>query len=73
MTKYDLVKTLKLTTARLPHTCNGCGGKIEKGSRYYRESLGLLAKPPGLQLRSYCLACGNPRGARGTQANNLGA
>ena len=58
MDKYEAAKTLKLTKARAPTTCDRCASAIAKGERYFRESLGLLAKPPGLRLRSYCIACG---------------
>jgi len=58
MNKYQAVKTLKLTKARVRKTCDTCGEAIEKGAEYWRESLRLLAKPPGLRLGSYCIACG---------------
>ena len=58
MNKYEAAKTLKLTTARLARTCDSCGGSIGRGMEYYRESLGQMAKPPSVVLRSYCVACG---------------
>ena len=61
MRKYEVAKTLKLTKARVPRTCDVCGERIEKGVQYLRESLGSLAKPPGLHLESYCITCGNAK------------
>ena len=58
MNKYEEAKRLKLTKARVPRTCDRCRVVIEKGAEYFRESLGSLAKPPGLSLGSYCVACG---------------
>jgi len=59
--KYKNATTLKLAKARFDRHCEGCGSKIEKGTEYFRESLGLMAKPPGLRLRSFCTACGNAK------------
>lgn len=57
MSKYEAAKTVKLTKARVQRTCDACGGAIERGAEYFRETLGFLAKPPGVRLRSYCIAC----------------
>jgi len=65
MNKYEEAKRLKLTKARAPRTCDMCRVMIEKGAEYFRESLGPLAKPPGLRLGSYCVACGEAK-ARST-------
>jgi len=64
MNKYEAAKTLKVTRARLPGTCDICGTGIEKGAEYFRESLGPMAKPPGLRLKSLCTACGRAKVAR---------
>lgn len=61
MSKYANAKTLKPTKARSPKTCDTCGKVIEKGAEYFRESLGLLAKPPGLRLGEYCTDCGKAK------------
>jgi hypothetical protein len=61
MSKYESAKTLKRTKARLPRSCDVCGAQIKKGAEYFRESLGLMAKPPGLYLRSFCLTCKSPK------------
>lgn len=57
MSKYENEKTLRITKARAPRICHECGNTIEKGSKYFRESLGFLAKPPGIKLKSYCTHC----------------
>jgi hypothetical protein len=62
VSKYGAAKTLKLTRARVARTCEACGRGIEEGAKYYKESLGLMAKPPGLHLGSFCLACGKAKG-----------
>lgn len=62
MNKYEAAKILTLTKARVRRTCDTCEEPIEKGVEYFRESLGLLAKPPGLRLGSYCIACGKAKG-----------
>jgi PHP family Zn ribbon phosphoesterase len=61
MNKYESAKKLKLTKARSAWTCETCGAAIDKGTEYFRESLGPIAKPPGLHLGSYCIACGKAK------------
>ena len=61
MKKYEAAMTLKLTTARVERACDTCGSRIERGAEYFRESLGLLAKPPGLRLKGYCIGCGTAK------------
>jgi len=61
MRKYDAEKSLKLTKARLEKVCAECGGAIRPGAEYFRETLRLLAKPPGIQLKSYCIGCGKKK------------
>jgi hypothetical protein len=62
MSRYDKIKTLKPAKARRRWTCHACGAAIERGEFYFRESLGLIAKPPGVELLSFWLACGKARG-----------
>lgn len=64
MNKYEATKILKLMKARVPKACDTCGVSIEKGTEYFRESLGLLAKPPSFRLGSYCVTCGRANGRR---------
>jgi hypothetical protein len=58
MNKYERAKALKLTKARSPMICESCAAAIDKGTEYFRESLGPIAKPPGLHLGAYCIGCG---------------
>lgn len=58
MNKYEEAKTLTLKTARAARICDTCGSRIERGTEYFHESLGLLAKPPRLRLSSFCVDCG---------------
>lgn len=37
MSKYNSLKFLKETKARIPHICDGCGEGIKKGEIYYLE------------------------------------
>ena len=39
MGKYNQIKFLKRTKARVNHTCSSCGKEIESGSYYYAEKL----------------------------------
>jgi len=56
MSKYDSLKFLKETKARIPHICERCGAGIEKGKIYYTESLGRV-NAPGVKLKKYCKGC----------------
>jgi hypothetical protein len=58
MSKYESAKAIEMKKARVAHQCEACGRNIEKGQEYFRESLGLVAKPPGLHLRCFCIGCG---------------
>jgi len=62
--RYEALKVLQLTTARTEHVCQRCGAQIARGARYYRESLGLVCKPPGMRLKAYCEPCGTTVGQR---------
>jgi len=39
MSKYDALKYLKKTKARVSHTCSRCGKEIEPNSVYYIEAI----------------------------------
>lgn len=39
MSKYDELKYLEPTKARVSHTCHNCNGVISKGDTYYSEKL----------------------------------
>lgn len=56
MSKYDNLKFLKETKARIPHTCYNCGNEINKGEIYYPESIGRV-NAPGIKLRKFCKKC----------------
>lgn len=56
MSKYNALKFLKKTKARIPHVCESCAQEIRKGDIYYRESIGRV-NAPGIQLRNFCMKC----------------
>jgi len=39
MGKYDGLKFLKQTKARINHICSNCGREIESGNFYYAETI----------------------------------
>lgn len=39
MSKYNQLKFLKKTKARVNHVCDKCGREIESNSYYYKEAL----------------------------------
>ncbi len=39
MRKFDSLKILKKTKARVPHLCSKCGAEIFSGEHYYKEHL----------------------------------
>jgi len=45
MSKYDALKFLKETKAKIPHICDECGKEIKKGEIYYPESIGRVNAP----------------------------
>ena len=61
MSKYDALKFLKETKARIPHACNYCGKEIKKGEIYYRESIGMV-NAPGIELSKFCNDCHEQHG-----------
>lgn len=56
MSKYDALKFLKATRARIPHVCDSCNQEIKEGEMYYRESTGGV-NAPGIKLRAFCRRC----------------
>jgi len=61
MSKYEALKFLKETKARTWHTCDNCGGEIEKGEVYYAESIGRV-NAPHIKLRKFCQKCYEKQG-----------
>ena len=55
--KYEGVIELKWTRARRPWDCYSCGHVINPGDYYYRQSLGLIRKPPDVPLHPFCSDC----------------
>ena len=56
MSKYNGLKFLKPTKARVSHVCDNCGGEINKGEIYYPESIGRV-NAPGVRLGKFCRKC----------------
>ncbi len=56
MSKYDALKFLKKTKARIWHTCDECGEEIEAGEIYYAESIGRV-RAPNIKLKKFCRKC----------------
>lgn len=56
MSKYDKIKFLKETKARTLHICDKCDRVINKGEKYYPESIGKINKC-GIKLKKYCIEC----------------
>ena len=57
--KYESAVELKRTRARHPWNCFSCGCDIKPRDYYYRQSLGLIRKPPRVRLNAFCLGCKN--------------
>jgi len=57
MSKYNGLKFLKETKARISHTCDNCGEEVKKGEIYYPESIGKV-NAPGIKLKKFCSKCG---------------
>ena len=55
--KYENAIVLKLTRANKLQKCCSCDKGIVPGDKYYRQSLGLLNRPPRVKLSSFCLSC----------------
>ena len=56
MGKYNSLKFLKETQARVLHTCDNCEEEIRPGKIYYRESIG-RTNAPGIKLKRFCRNC----------------
>ena len=56
MSKYDSVKFLKETKARISRRCDRCNGDIAKGNAYYKESVGRI-NTIGMTLKGFCAKC----------------
>jgi len=56
MSKYDQLKYLKKTKARVVHQCGYCGEIIPAGEYYYREALNDKFLQ-FLHARSFCVKC----------------
>lgn len=56
MSKYDSLKFLKETRAKIPHTCDRCGKVIAAKEIYYPESIGRV-NAPHIKLKKFCKKC----------------
>ena len=61
MSKYDPLKLLKKTKARVDHVCSCCGTVIPKGDVYYREQLADRFLH-SLHAKGFCADCFGKRG-----------
>lgn len=57
MSKYDTLKILKRTKARVEHQCQNCGCLIDVGEFYYSLELSGRVHFPGFQRRAFCKDC----------------
>lgn len=57
MSKYNSLRFLKETKARILHVCDKCGEKIKNGEVYYSENIGKV-NAPGIRLKKFCYKCG---------------
>ena len=56
MSKYNSLKFLKETKAKILHTCYNCGEEVKTGEIYYSESIGKV-NAPGVKLKEFCKKC----------------
>ena len=68
--KYEHALELKRTRARKPWVCYSCGDPINPGEDYYRQSLGMIGKPPRVQLNAFCMNCEDSPLARRLQTTS---
>ena len=57
VSEYESAIELRRTRAKKLRECYSCGSAINPKDYYYRQSLGLIRKPPGVQLNAFCLDC----------------
>ena len=57
VSRYESVVSLNRTRARQSWDCYSCDRAIHPGDYYFRQSLGLIRKPPGIRLKAFCLDC----------------
>lgn len=62
MSKYDALKVLKETRARVNHICFYCGAPISRGDVYYREHIADRFLHT-LHAKRFCDACFGKYGA----------
>ncbi len=63
MSKYDSLKVLKRTNARVNHFCSLCGQGISKGELYFREHIADKFLH-SLHARKFCVTCFEKHGER---------
>ena len=57
VSKYESAIELRRTRAKRSGECYSCGSTIDPRDYYYRQSLGLIRKPPRVQFNAFCLDC----------------
>jgi len=68
MSKYNSLKFLKETRARISHNCDKCREEIKKGEIYYSESIGRV-NAPGIKLKKFCKNCYQEHGDKLLEMN----
>lgn len=63
VSKYNSLKFLKETKARISHICDNCKIEIKKGEIYYPESIGRV-NSPSIKLRKFCTKCFEEQGEK---------
>lgn len=57
VSEYESEIELRRTRAKKSGECYSCGSTINPGDYYYRQLLGLIRKPPRVQLNAFCMDC----------------
>ena len=57
MSKYNNLKILKRTKARIKHECQNCDRLINKGEFYYSLELSGKVHSPAFQRKAFCEEC----------------
>jgi len=57
VSKYNSLKILKKTKARIEHICENCGRPIDAGVLYYSLELSGRVHCPGFKRRAFCEEC----------------